>query len=190
MWSKLVTTIVALPALVRRLDGTVTVQEVAVGAAQVAQLKDVVTPQNFQATAAVLVSPVPLRVSTTGLELPAVAVPVMLVIAGGSLMVNGEVAELTPSLLTTLTSAEPAAENFEEGTVTVQAVALQDDARASDPQKTWYPLAKPVPLMVNGTDELKPAVATDGERLPITGGAAIVKVSLLELTLIALTTVI
>jgi hypothetical protein len=134
MWSKLVTVMVALPALVRRLDGTVTEQEVAVATAQDDQLREEVAPQNFQATVAVFVSPVPLRVNTTGLALPAVAVPVMLAIAGGSLMVKGEVAELTPSVLTTLTSAEPAAASSDVDTVTEQAVEVQEDARDCDPQ--------------------------------------------------------
>lgn len=117
-----------MPALVIRLAGTVTVQEVARGAVHAAQLSGVGTPQNFQLTEAVFVSAVPAMVSTTGLVLPAVAFPVMPLMAGTGLIVNTDGAELTPSALSTVTLAVPAEARSEVPTVTEQVVEAHEVA--------------------------------------------------------------
>ena len=186
--SKLTTVTVAVPVL-RSAVGTVTVQAVVV---QEDPVRVEVTPQIFHVTVDPLVNPVPAIINGDPARLPAVAVPVMPVVAGAGAMVNGEETELTPSALTTVTLAVAAVVRSEVATVTLQVVVVHTrDVRpvALPFHFTVYPLANPVPVTVNKTGVATPAVAVVAERLVMAGAALMVNGEETELTPSALTTV-
>jgi len=125
-------------------------------------------------TEAVLVSPLPASVNVTGLELPAVAEPVMLEMDGAALMVNGAELEMMPLAVTTWIEPLPAALSAAEGMVAVMVVAFEYANVASgevaelNVQVTVSLAAKPVPVMVMARLP-RPAVAALVERLLMAG---------------------
>jgi len=113
--------------------------------------------------------------------------------AGAGATVNAEVAEGTPSALTTWMLAGPCALRSAAGIVADMEVAPEyaDDSVVVTELKvhvTVDPLVKLVPVMVTERS-VWPAVAVDTERLPMAGAAATVNVAGAEVRLPALTVI-